>query len=310
MFIKKKRIRNLKPYIGFIKKGSKVMLGVKDIERYKEILKKVGFTDNLEVGESVLPSGSCGSVSNFNAEGKYIKHKDQPMETAYRIIEWHWKQWNGPYDKVERSRLVDVSYKRYPRTFIPPPGIEITLYKKTNNEIVLVGPIIEYSEKHISYFTHIVNLFLEIFGECHFFTENFDEFIKSPIHRLNWKILPPGPIPWSKLKQEITPLIKLSPKENQPIIEYRLKTISNYKPDFTAIGEAGFRGYIILGFNSKKVFMCESLYYGNATYIFNEQWESLSKKTKAEILGKNLQDDRIIHMGKSWEEKIKKWVDQ
>lgn len=309
MFIKKKRIRNLKSYTGFIKEDVRIMVGVKDIKRYKEILQKIGFTDNLEVGESLLPPSSFGPVSNFNAEGKYIKHKDQPMETAYRTVEWHWQEWNGPYDRVERTKFVDVPYKRYPRSFISPPSVEIMISRKTENEIFLTGPVIEYSKENILNLTHVVNLFLEIFGECQFFTETLDEFLKTPIHRLNWKILPPGPMPWVQLQQTISHLIKLAPKGNQPIIEYRLRTISNYKPDFTAIGEAGFKGYIILGFNSKKVYMCESLYYGNATYIFNEQWESLSKKTKAEILGKNLQNDRIIHRGEGWEEKVQQWID-
>jgi len=308
MLINKKRIRNLKNYAGFIKRGRKVIVGVKDIERYKEILKKIGFTENLEAGESLLPSDSFGPVSNFNAEGKYVKHKDQPMETAYRTVEWHWQEWNGPYDRVERSKLVDVPYKRYPRSFISPPSVEITIYRKTNNEIVLAGPAIEYSEENTSNLTHIINLFLEIFEECQFFTEDLDEFIKTPLRRLNWRILPPGPMPWTQLQHKIAPLIKLAPKGNQPVIEYRLRTISNCKPDFTAIGEAGFKGYIILGFNSKKVYMCESLYYGNATYVFNEEWESLSKKTKAEILSDNLQDDRIIHRGEGWEEKVKHWI--
>lgn len=308
MIITKKRIRSLRPYEVLIREGVKIIVGVKDIGRYKEILTRIGFTDQLEPGESLLPPNYFGSVSDFNAEGKYIKHTDQPMETAHRTREWHWKEWNGPYDRIDRSKFVDVPYRRYPRSFVAPPSTEITIYKKKNGEIVMGGPIIEYSGKNKSDLVHIINLFLEIFGECQLFTEDLDEFIKTPVIRLNWRVLPQGPMPWLQLHQKLTPLIKKAPVGNQSFIEYRLETISNDKPDFTAIGEGGFRGYIIFGFNSKKVFICESLYYGNATYIFNEGWESLSKKTKAEILDNNLQDDRIIHRGEGWKEKIEQWI--
>jgi hypothetical protein len=308
MFIKKKRIRNIRSYAGFLKEGEKVIIGIKNIERYKDVLAKIGFTSNLETGESVLPSVVFGPISSFNAEGKYIKHKDQPMETAYRTVEWHWSQWDGPYNRIEQSKLIDVPYKRYPRSFIDPPSVEFTIYKDKKNEVVLGGPIIEYSGNNELYLTHLVNLFLEIFGECQFLKDDLAEFVKAPLRRLNWRVLPPGPMPWDQLHKKIEPLIKVAPKGNQPVIEYRLETISDHKPDFTAIGEAGFNGYIILGFNSRKIFICESLYYGNATYIFNEQWETLSRKTKAEIIGKNLQKDRIIHRGEGWEDKINNWI--
>lgn len=56
-------------------------------------------------------------------------------------------------------------------------------------------------------------------------------------------------------------------------------------------------------FNQRNIYTLESLYYGNATYIFGEKWEELSKKTKAEILNQNLQADRIIHR-EGWDSKI------
>ena len=62
-----------------------------------------------------------------------------------------------------------------------------------------------------------------------------------------------------------------------------------------------------MGFKEKNIYTLESLYYGNATYIFDERWEELSKKTKAEILNEKLQTDRVIHR-KSWDDKIKGWL--
>jgi len=308
MIIKKSRIRSLEANIGFIKKGTTVAVGIKNARRYQDIFGQIGFAQQPNVGDSVLPSASFGPVRRFNAEGKYIVHKDKPKEMAYRTVEWHWQEWNGPYDRVERSRLVDVPYERYPRTFVPPPSVEITVLKTSDGDLALVSPFIKYNEENKELLTHTINLFLEIFEECQFFTKDMSEIIKTPIRRLNWRILPPGPMPWEQLRKEIEPIVSSAPKGNQPFIEHRLKTINKFDPDFAAIGTAGFKGYIILGFKTRNIYVCESIFYGNATYIFDERWEELTKKTKAEILNKDLQEDRIIHRVESWERKIKKWL--
>lgn len=304
MIIKRKRIRNIKNYIGFIKPSTKIVIGVIDIVRYRDILTKIGFTDNLEIGESMLPSTSPGPVSEFNAEGRYKRHRDQPMETAYRTREWHWKEWRGRYDYEDKWDFVDVPYQRYPRTFISPPSIELKIAANTQGEKIITSPLIDYIEGNETLLKHIINLFLEILGECQVFTEDLDAIIRTPIKRLNWRILPPGKRPWKTLRKEIDPIIDLAPKGNQPVIRYRLEIINRYEPNFVAIGQAGFHGYIGFGFDEKNIYVFESIYTGNATYVFDERWEELSKKTKAEILDQNLQNDRIIHR-KGWAGKIK-----
>jgi len=305
MIIKKKKIKNLESILGFVKEGTTVAVGIKNPERYPEILGKVGFALPLNVGDSLLPPASIGPTSKFNAEGKYIKHKDQPKETAYRVVEWHWQEYDGPYDTVEQSRLVDVPYKRYPRTLIPPYSVEITVSKTLEGDFVLISPFVEYSEANKELLKHTLNLFLEIFGECQVFTEDLNEVIKPPIHRLNWKILPAGRMPWEQLRQELEPIIQSAPEGNRPFILHRLETINNFNPNFTAVGKAGFNGYVIMGFPNKNIYVCESIFYGNATYIFAEGWEELSKKTKAEILDDNLQEERIIHRAERWDRRIR-----
>lgn len=303
MVITKKRIRNTNSLKGLIVNGSKFIVGIKNHPRFNNILTRAGFPIERKKGECILPAANFGPVSLYNAEGKFIIQKDQPMETAYRTREWHWKEWRGRYDTVERTEFVDVPYKRYPRTFVEPPSVELSVYSMKNGDIAIIGPILEFNDGNKEKIIHTVNLFLEIFGECQFFTEDIDEIIKIPIKRLNWRILPPGQMPWSQLKKVVDPLIEKAPKGNRVVISYRLETIAKYKPDFAAIGEGGFRGYIILGFTKKDIHTLESIYYGNATYIFGKKWEELSKKTKAEILNQNLQIDRVIHR-KDWYHKV------
>lgn len=299
MIINKRRIRNVGPYINHFNEGSRIVVGVVDIQRYKDILDKVGFSEPYLDGQTLLPSGAFGPISVFNSEGKELVNKDLPKETAYRQAEWSWDQWNGPYETIRRSKIVDVPYERYPRTFIDPPSVEFTVKVTSDGRTMIVTPAIENKKSNIQELTHVINLFLEIFGECQLLTEKLDDLSKTKTVRLNWQILPIGEIPWPRFKTILKPLIEQAPKGNRPVLEYRLKVVDGFGPDFRAIGRGGFHGYIVHGFTKKNLYVLESLYYGNATYVFGEKWEDLSKMTKAEIINSDLQLDRIIHH-KGW----------
>ena len=93
------------------------------------------------------------------------------------------------------------------------------------------------------------------------------------------------------------------PPNIQHIVEENIKEISSYNPEFVAIGEGGFNGYLIYGFKDKDFVILESNELGNATYILDNDWEQISKLTKAQILNSNLEKDRYIHTSK-WKEKI------
>lgn len=295
MIIKGKRIRNLGSRLRFVPSGTKIVLGVRNLNRFQNLLTKAGFTPNLETGEIVLPATVFGPISRYNALGKLLIHKDRPKETAYRMVEWHWQQWKGRDETEEKSKIVEVPYERYPRTLIPPPSVELRVATNVHGDKLLISTAIEFTDNNRTQILHIINLLLEMFGECQVFRENLEAIINAPLKQLNWTVLPLGRYPWGDLRQKIQRVIQRAPEGNQRVIESRLETINRYEPDFVAIGQAGFRGYIIFGFTAKKLFMLESAYFGNATYVLGERWEELSRLTKAEILNDNLHKDRIIH---------------
>ena len=303
MIISGSFIRELSRYLDSSNYGRTFIFGVQLNSLADPILDQIGFAHERSMGDSVLPVSDFGPVSRYNTDGRVVVHKDKPMETAYRQVEWRWKEWRGRYDTEEQSRIVDVRYKRYPRTFIPPPSVELTIGKTAASRLAILSPQIELNASNKNSVIHIINLFLEIFGCCEVFSDSLEEMVSSPLRRLNWRILPPGKYPWPKLKSQIDRLLQYMTEGNRKVIEYRLEVINSYGPEFYAIGQAGFRGYIILGFPDKSLFFLESMYFGNATYVFAENWETLSKMTKAEILGQDLHVDRIIHR-QGWQQRV------
>ncbi len=183
-------------------------------------------------------------------------------------------------------------------------SIELRIASTADGEKIVISEPVRFSIENHDRIRHIVNLFLEIFGECQVFDEKLSEIIHSPLIRLNWRILPPGEYPWDRLEAFVKPVIERAPGGNRPVIQDRLETINSYHPSFHAMGEAGFSGYIVFGFPSKGIFVLDSIYTGNATYVFDERWEELSKMTKSEILSEHLQKDRLIHLH-GWHDQVK-----
>ena len=303
MIIQQKRIISLNSHLGHLRPGQKFFIGFPLPVQHDKLLARIGFTSRHNVGETVLSKPVFGKISSYNAEGKHIVRRDLPKETAYRQVEWHWNEWRGYGETEEMSRIVDVPYERYPREFIPPPGIELSISGSDETGFLVVSPSMEFKSENEDKIIHVINLFLEIFGEAHVLSKDLKAIRIPKVQRVNWTILPQGEYPWEKLKEHVEPILKAASEGKRPVIRNRLEIISGYTPLFVAIGRAGFSGYLIFGFPEKNIYVCESAFYGNATYIFEKDWEQLSKLTKAQILDENLQKDRLIHQ-EGWGKKV------
>jgi len=299
--IKKSRIRSLNPYLKIIPDQPNVYVGV--INPPELVLKRIGFSDSPKAGETILPR-PVGKASWYNAYGKRIVHRDQPMETAYTTVEWHWTEWHGR-DKVEQSDFRDRPYKRYPRTSVPPPSLQLTIFTNTEGERVVLTPLIKNWKANQADLIHAVNLMLDIFGEATFFDDKLEQVIKAPIKSLNWKILPKGEHPFAELEGHLKQALNRVKQGNRSFVDHRLDRLNSYKPEFTAIGQGGFTGYVVFGYPKKSIYVLESILYGNATYVLGSDWKKISKLTKAEILNYQLHKERIIHV-RNWFEKIRK----
>lgn len=304
MLIEKKCVRSLKNNLPADIEGKDICFGVRvDSNAIRSRLIDIGFTGELEDGEQLLPQG-IGSVSSYNAEGKYIKHTDQPKETAYRQAEWTWEQFSGYNQTTTQTKIVDIPYERYPRTFFAPPAEELEIKTNPNGLKYLVSRVVSYdphtNEQEI---IHIINLLLELFGSCEILQTDLISFLPSEIKRLNWDVLPPGEMPWSKLRVKLDEVIAQEPDGNKKVLQKRHEAIASFQPDFVAVGRGGFKGYVVFAFPEKGMFVLESSAVNNATYFMGENWTVLSTMTKAEILSENLHTHRVIHR-ESWFQQV------
>lgn len=294
-----KKIRKLNRFIPLIGEGKTIVCGIVDLPKFNKKLIEIGFSLGLPEGESILPDSRYGTACKKNSEGWFEAHKDQPMETYYTPLVWRWKQFRGRYDYEEKEEIRYRSGKRYPRTEHPPLGIELVIRLRTDGSKVATLEFLKVEPDNYQRIIDSVNILVELFGECDLLKEDLDSIIRGEVKRLNWRILPPGKRPWTTVKKDIKEIVEREKPGNQEVIEKRLEAINHYGPDFVAVGQHGFSGYLVFGFPEKKLFLLESIFLGNATYVFGDDWKRLSQLSKAEVLMNDLHTDRIIHQ-KSW----------
>lgn len=293
MKITKKKIKNIDSNLLGISNGDTFYIGKKVSEIPQKLLRKLGFTQPLSEGMKMLCK-VMGPVSKRNVYGESIPQRHLPKETVYReacIQDWH-----GTY------HYIDIPYKRYPRRYIKPLCEELTV-SAIKGELFLVSRKLEHTQSNEKLNKHIINLFLEYFGECEVLNEKLESaLLNKPIRRVNWEILPEGKYPWERIKERgmVSPRPKVALRQ-----KHTFDFINQYNPSEITVGIGGFHGYIVFSFPNKEISVFEHLLYGNATYIFDMDWQTLSQLSKGEILHAGLEKARIVHR-EGWEHNIRK----
>ena len=271
-------------------------------------LKHLGITlmpGGLELPAAVVPPKSQGKYSAQNVEGIEIIRKDLPKEKHYRSIDVpNWGDWsNGSHD-------VDIPYEMYPRDFIPPKELEVTMAcanKRAGlSSYVISFQIKETLDKTAKNFQkglfENLNLLQENVGACGVEAAEvpLTDYVKTL--RVAWEILPPG-----TLDDTLNRLFpgKSPTKQEKDVAVERYEFFTSLKPKSLVFGNSGFRRYFG-ALLEDDIALFENVEYGNAIYILFKNWEDLCKRTRVELLsGKCGHDfERVIHTA-GWEESAK-----
>lgn len=297
MIISGKKIRNVDKYLSEFQEGEKLYIGLQNAENYCDELRNYGLLGDLSENHTFLPR-PLKNVTEFNANGRWVKDKSLPkeereFESEYHVVDWHGNDHYG---------IRYYTRECYQQRLIPASEIELTYSKG-----LLISPLLVYSQENKGLIKHIINMYLEMFGQCETLTESYIPKKILRTERVTWTVLPKGEYPWQEAKSHIDSIINIIPKKHRNVINRRHETITENVPDFMAIGDQGFWGYVIYGFTKKGIFVFESNKPNNATYVFKGNWKETSQLTKAEILNEQLYEARIIHNSK-WSHSINELI--
>jgi len=288
MIIKKSRINSLDRYFANIE-VKEVYVCVPADERNLDLL----MLQDCSEGTSVVPRPR-GPITRFNLYGKNLVHKEmekepREVERDYHIVDWHG---TDHYGTCFQSRMC------YPKEFIFPPLARMILDNgKLRSELI--------TKAEPERLKHTINMFLEMFGYC----EVVDKDVipigqKTKIVELSWRILPPGKYPWERVEKALENYFEKAPCRNKCVLKNNHRTFAEYEPDFIAIGENSFNGYVVYGYTKRNLYVFESNQPGNATYVFRGEWENASMLTKRDIIQGELCYKRFIH-SKDWGNNVK-----
>lgn len=260
-------------------------------------LARAGFEEGVASGAIILPAVR-GRTSRFNAEGKWNVRRDLPKEErflfsrVFRRMEWHGQ------DRVEVEDVVDYKRMCYPRELVPPPGVELT-YVEHDADRLIVSPELQYVPGNDAHNRHVINLMLELFGSCEIVLENLARLTPPATRRAHWVMLPPGEDPWNRIRAHVKGVYGTKSPQIAEAVLQRQQTILAHEPKDIIQGTAGFSDYIAYLFPDRDLVVLESVFYGNAMYLFGQNWERLSQLTKAQIIQGELAKERIVH-SKGW----------
>lgn len=290
MLLKQTRINSLS-HLASLPPEAKLRICIRDVWRFPDKVNKFGFAQEDASGATILPA-VFNRYSFRNAEQYATIDKSLPKEKYTQTLYWTRQEWAGRGETREVTEFTDIVRERYHRDYHAPFSVSFSLVSKEQLKCIVSDEIV-LSHDNTEKIMNTINMLLGLFGECTIESNEVDQM--TNVIQLNWNILPKGDCPWETIKTEIEDICRNSRKTHQQMMLRNCDVINDLKPDFCAYGRSGFRGYVVFGFTTKNLYVLESVIPNNATYVFQNQWEGLSKLTKAEILNQDLQKARIIH---------------
>jgi hypothetical protein len=262
----------------------------------------------LQLPTTVIPPANQGKYSSYNVEGIEIVRKDLPKETHYNAIES--PNWGDSYNG---THTVYLPYEKYPREFHSPRELEISMACKEVRSglsaYVIVFQVKEVLSKKAKDFSNKLfenlNLLQENAGACGVESAGIamEEYAKS-LH-VSWDILPPGTLDDTiqRLFHGQSPSV-----QEKDVATERYNFFMSLKPKNLVFGNSGFRRYFGALLEDDLV-VFENIQYGNAIYVLFDDWETLSKRSRIELIsGKyGTAFERIIH-APGWKSTLKKLV--
>jgi hypothetical protein len=268
----------------------------------------VALTDKgLELPDSVLPPFDKGKYSRMNIEGQEVIRNDLPKETHYHAVE-------APDWKGYGTHTVNLPHEQYPRDFIPPQETEIVV-RCRDTRPSLRNYIIAFRVNEVLDRTGIdfekrllvnLNLLQENVGHCG--VEAAESSISEYARSLNvsWEILPPG------TRDEVIERLfrgKTPTAQDAKVAAERYDFFMSLSPQRLVFGTSGFRRYFGALIEENLV-VFENIQYGNAIYVLLSNWESLSRRSRVELLSGKYGTDfsRVIHRP-GWKNEVKLIID-
>lgn len=287
--------------VGTIKKISADVIGQ---GLYDHLSIRLG-ADGIEFESPVIPPPDVGRYSQRNVEGWEFPRKDLPKITKSFYMEApNYGDWSNGSHTVVHDRLV------YQKEFREPRDIAISIEFLSVSEGVSKIYLMKFAVECVldrddpdfeDDLLFCLNLLQENVGAVDVYPSGTtrEDFIKTLT--LDWEIFPPGSV--EEIVSRLSKKMRRMKAGTASVLRDRIETFSKLKPRAYIQGTGGFNTYVGAQFADDLV-VFENVRYGNALYVLYDDWESVSRRSRIDLIrGTDADFDRIVH-GPVWKEQL------
>lgn len=249
-----------------------------DLDRYRA-LGLVWDQGRIMSGPPFLPPPSLGIYARRNLDGWRDKRTDLPKEM--REVSAYVPSWNsGSYHVVSRDILA------YPLEHHPARLLTISaivLEQLVDGALVRVRidqPLDRGAKSFAADLQFNLRLLREAVGEAQIYDADLSDDDFARIQRIEWEMLPPGSA--ERVLQRLESKGRGDP-ERLAVAGERLRVLDSLGHDGYIVGTGKFARYFGAKFGDHIVVL-ENLEYGNALYVFTENWEQLTQLSRTELI--------------------------
>lgn len=241
----------------------------------------------ITAGEPVLLPRTRGLFAARNLDGWVEKRKDLSKELR-ELSNWA-PDWNG-----SGYHLVSRTIEAWPLQY---HGARLNTISATVLEQLHDGalvrmrvdqPLSRESETFADDLNFNLRLLKEAVGAARIFPADMSDEEYAKIQTVDWEMLPAG-----SEDRVFAQLVKHggASAERMRVASERLQTLDRLGHDGFIVGTGRFSNYFGAKFGKRFVAL-ENLEYGNALYLFEEDWEALSKLSRSELIRRR---DPLVH---------------
>lgn len=256
--------------------------------------------EGITAGEPVLLRRTRGLFATRNLDGWVEKRKDLSKEL--RQISSLAPDWNGnSYHLISRSiQAWPLQYHRARLNTISATVLE-QLRDGALVRFRVDQPLSRDSDTFAVDLKFNMQLLKEAVGDAGVYSADMSDEEFAKIQRVDWELLPSGSV--DRVLAQLATRRGVS-AERMRVAGERLRTLDRLGHDGFIVGTGRFSNYFGAKFGQRLVAL-ENLEYGNALYVFEENWEELSKVSRSELIQRrDPQVHRIPHLP-GWQSAIR-----
>lgn len=233
----------------------------------------------LAVTTPAPPPRACGLWARRNLDGWQEKRKDLPKEMR-DVSSWA-PNWNG-----SGHHLVSRSVEAWPVDHHPARMLTLSA---TILEPLRDGAIVRFridqplDRKDADFAENLqfnLRLLREAVGRSQVYSADMSDEEFANLQSVDWELVPPGSVDCVLARLART---RTATAEQLEVASGRLKVLERLDHDGFIVGHGKFARYFGARFG-EKLLVLENLEYGNAMYVFEENWEELTKLSRTELI--------------------------